>query len=467
MKLWKKIYLVTLILFLVLINCGIYLVFNMTYNKDIAVEQARAKSTFQMIEKSIEINMSNLYKDDSLEKEKLQSIIETYEKYYRLQNISLKLWKENESIYPEGEKRQKELFEDKKTIVTISKRRENKILYITKVIDIFDEDYYLYFEQPLTELQSTWNELQKRYILMSIACSILLAAVLMLLLRRLMKPINELSKAVDEMKKGQYHQKNHVKIRGKDDVSKLGENFNEMSDTISDNFLLMKEEAEKKQEFIDNFAHELKSPLTSIYGFAEYVRKAKVSEEEKEECMGFIMEESDRMLQLSYTLLDMAKLRGQSPEMKWINTNKLCRQMEYQLQKKIKEKEIAFSYEIKANEIWGNELLIESLLGNIVLNAINACEINGQIRIVIEVKNNGYEIVVTDNGCGMSREQIEHITEPFYRIDKARSRKNGGTGLGLALCKQIAEAHKGEILFISTPKEGTKAVIKLERKQGE
>lgn len=463
MKLWKKVYLITLILSVVLVNCGIYLVFHMTYEKDITVEQNRAQSAFQMMESSLVRNMTVLSEQDRLGTAQLELLLETYEKYYQAQKVKLKLWNENETcIYPEnGGERQANLFRDNKEFMTISTKNKVKTICITKEVTDFSDKYYLSYEEPLTELDRTWEELQKRYLLMSVSVSVFLAGILFFVLKRLMKPIDDLSRAVEATKEGEAYVPRHVAVKGYDDIAKLGESFNEMADIIADNVEQIQEDARRKQQFIDNFAHELKSPLTSIYGFAEYVGKANISDAEKEECMSFIMEESNRMLKLSYTLLDMAKLREKDLPMESVKTERLCSKIQYQLQERLKNKQINFSFVTHTDEIYGNELLLQSLIGNLIGNAIYACNEGGNIKLEIDRKNKVYRIMVSDDGCGMTQEQLEHIVEPFYRVDKARSRENGGTGLGLSLCRQIVLAHQGELEFHSEPEKGTIAIVSV------
>ena len=106
-----------------------------------------------------------------------------------------------------------------------------------------------------------------------------------------------------------------------------------------------------------------------------------------------------------------------------------------------------------------DKLLIELLLCNLVSNAISACRGKGTVLIACEKKDNAVVLSVSDNGIGMTQEQIAHITEPFYRVDKSRSRNEGGTGLGLSLCKRIAESHQAKLEFDSAIGVGTKVIV--------
>ena len=177
------------------------------------------------------------------------------------------------------------------------------------------------------------------------------------------------------------------------------------------------------------------------------------------------MQESRRLRSISEILLDLASLREETGlEMKWIEVGGLFERL-YQMESlKFKEKEIKFDYQNELTTIYGNEDLLEGMLINIVDNAIKACEsIKGKITLRGYEKQ-GYQIIeVKDNGKGMTQEQLSHITEAFYRVDKARSRKEGGNGLGLALCEEIAKKHHARLEFDSKPNEGTRVSILFEK----
>ena len=109
----------------------------------------------------------------------------------------------------------------------------------------------------------------------------------------------------------------------------------------------------------------------------------------------------------------------------------------------------------------GDETLLEVLLSNLTENALRACEKGGTVVISAAMRGEKKVLAVLDDGRGMTEEQLSRITEPFYRTDKGRSRKEGGTGLGLALCKRIADAHGAELVFTSSPGKGTLAEVRF------
>ena len=121
----------------------------------------------------------------------------------------------------------------------------------------------------------------------------------------------------------------------------------------------------------------------------------------------------------------------------------------------VEENGVILEKNIAEIRVSGDKTLLSMLLYNLTENAIKACKKGGKVKISCSP----HQLVVEDNGKGMTPEQLTHITEPFYRTDKSRSRSEGGAGLGLALCKQIAEAHKAVIRFESVPEKGTKITV--------
>jgi two-component system OmpR family sensor kinase len=109
--------------------------------------------------------------------------------------------------------------------------------------------------------------------------------------------------------------------------------------------------------------------------------------------------------------------------------------------------------------VTGDGILLHILFSNLIDNAIKACDEGGTVTASISKDNNRITVSITDNGKGMSEENLLHITEPFYRTDKSRSRAEGGAGLGLALCKQIVLPHHAEITFSSEIKKGTTVTV--------
>lgn len=461
MKLWQKVYLFTMILFVVLLNVGMYVVFELTYQKDIGVEQKQAEAEYNMLTDLVVRSLNSLYNQGDVTDAKLRRVMEKYENYYD-DTLCLTLWKGENCIYPENADNLRDWNDvSGRNEIIITGTDLKKITVQGKIYE-GEETLYLRYEKELTELNEVWDKLQTNYLVISLSFSFVLAISLFIILRRTMKPITQLTKVVDDMAEGNWESK--APEAGKDEVATLGRHFNRMADKIQDNIQQIRQEADAKQEFVDNFAHELKSPLTSIYGFAEYVQKANIPEDEKIQCMSYIMDESKRLLQLSYTLLDMAKIRNEAIHIEEV---KLC-DVEEQIQKRMEtlcaERGVTLVCNRNADTMFANEVLLFSLLCNLIQNAVYACKSGDIVTWGVEEEGANIRIYVEDNGCGMTKEQVKRVKEPFYRVDKARSREAGRTGLGLAICSQIVEYHNARMNIQSEQDKGTIITVLFPKK---
>ena len=234
-----------------------------------------------------------------------------------------------------------------------------------------------------------------------------------------------------------------------------------MAETIEKNMKQIMDEAERKQWFIDNLAHEMKTPVTGICGFVEYMERAKISEDERMECLEFIGNEAKRMQNMSYELLDLAVIRHSDIKKENINMKKFTDGLTDWQKKRFADKHIDAKWDIKTDRLFGDEQLLETLLRNIFENSFRATEEYGKINTYVYETENETVFKVEDNGCGMNQEEIEKIKEPFYRVDKSRSRKQGGTGLGVSLCQKIVEKHDGTLEYSSQKGVGTTVTVRI------
>ncbi len=236
------------------------------------------------------------------------------------------------------------------------------------------------------------------------------------------------------------------------EIEALKEAFNTMADALSLQF-------ESRERFVADITHEIRTPLTSIMTNADMIRGGMLAGDEMQQSAHDIICESKRLNRLSEIMTEWILLNKERPPM-----GEIC--ISYLLCDAAK----CFSFKgIKVcmhqdGYIYGNQTLLSLLLSNLIRNAINS----GAQNIELEgspVDANTFRIVVSDDGCGIDKEALKHITEPFYRVDKSRSRAQGGIGLGLTLCKEIAELHHARLHFLSTPGVGTQVMIDVERKR--
>jgi len=208
---------------------------------------------------------------------------------------------------------------------------------------------------------------------------------------------------------------------------------------------------------VDNFAHEIRTPLTSIYGYAEYLQKAPLKADELIDSAGHIMAEASHMGLIANSLLELAVLRDYVPKKETLSIPGLFNEIRQALAGSLREKDVRLHSSHNVDYLAGQWDLIKMLLLNLCKNALTACTPHeGVISLSADKQGDQIILSVTDNGCGIPKESLSNVLEPFYRADKARSRAEGGAGLGLALCKQIATVHGAELFVESQSGIGTR-----------
>ena len=253
-----------------------------------------------------------------------------------------------------------------------------------------------------------------------------------------------------------------IGVFGYDGAAKSG--FIAVFQNITDKALLEK----NRREFIANVSHELRTPLTSVKGATEtIIEDPDMPESIKQRFLGIVINESDRMTRIVQDLLVLSRLDNR--RMTW-------RPVKFDLYAATEGMCSALSSEAKAHghsltldpdesapmPIFADKERIEQVVTNIIGNAIKYTPDGGRIAVkVLDKKSEGYEISVADSGVGIPKEDLEHIFERFYRVDKSRSTDAGGTGLGLSIAKDIIDAHGGEIRIESEYGKGTTVIINL------
>lgn len=316
------------------------------------------------------------------------------------------------------------------------------------------QDYGLMYTGNLSDTVSSWRHTKNILFFTGIAVILMMSFFLFQFLNIIFRPLRQISSASAKIANGNYGSR--ISVRGKDEISGVAYNFNLMAEQIENQIGQLEEASEQKQQFIDNFSHELRIPLTAIYGYAEYIQKAFMSEEERYECTQFIMLECSRLQNMAYQLLDMALLRRDEMKDSDCSVKELFAESEKVMHVRASEKKIRLTYVLPPNYVVrGNMEQLLILLNNLIDNAIKASRQEDEIHIRAYAEESAVVMEVRDHGAGMEREQILHIKEAFYRVDKARSRAGGGAGLGLAICERIIQLHHADMSFVSEPGAGT------------
>ena len=217
-----------------------------------------------------------------------------------------------------------------------------------------------------------------------------------------------------------------------------------------------------RSQFVANISHELKTPLTSIKGFAETLRYVD-DDETRNKFLSIIDEESDRLARLLEDILSLYEIeQKRSTVLEEFNVDKEIEKVYFLLNDQAKKKGVEVFLDTDSNCIlMGDKDKFKQMLLNLVSNSIKYTEKGGIVRVESYTHDMNLVLVIEDNGIGISAEDLPRIFERFYRVDKARSRESGGTGLGLAIVKHIVRLFDGDISVSSELEVGTKFVITI------
>lgn len=323
--------------------------------------------------------------------------------------------------------------------------------------DIGKETFTIEQRRELTSVFVLRNRQQTYFFRIIVSVGILCALLNLLHTLWIARAVSKLTDTVRKVEQGDLTAR--ITSRTKDEIGILAENFNSMADRLENNMNELKEAARKQEEFVGSFAHEIRTPLTSIIGYADLLRRRKLEEEACYGAANYIFTEGKRLESLSLKLLELLVVKEGTALNEMIPVKKLVMEAIRIVEGLLEEKEITLVTELEDFMVKADEALMKTVLVNIIDNARKAVDRKGTIRIGAEKREEECCITVWDNGRGIPEEEIPKIQEAFYRVDKSRSRREGGAGLGLTICANIMKLHEGEIRFESELEKGTKVIL--------
>lgn len=447
MKLRTKIALLcTGILAIVVFACSIMFVLQTRKNSiDLSVEYSKQAQT--NIEKSFS-EMMNYYskKDDS---ETLQKSLA----YYCFSNFAedgAVLLRGDETIYsnsiispqnyisPKGE--EQEIYNGE-----IDKQ---KILIIASKTIINDQEYVIFTVQNINWIYENVSILALTFLIADLIAVVIGILTIVLGINRAMGPLYELQAVSKKIAGGEYFER--VKSVKQDEIGEIANNFNQMATAVEKHINDLTEMTERQRVFIAGAAHEFKTPLAAIQLHVDALQNVSLLQKEREEALQCIYEQNIWLEQLRQKLLELIVLRTQVQK-KHACVAELFSKVSTAMKPILQSRHLSIQCYDNGVYIDMDSDLIRSLLINLIDNAAKASEA-GQ---VITLRAQDHLIEVMDCGTGIPKEEIPRITEPFYMVDKSRNKKRGGSGLGLALVKEIVVAHSAEMTIVSKLGEGT------------
>ncbi len=291
--------------------------------------------------------------------------------------------------------------------------------------------------------------------IMLCACIIIGSILSAMLSGILLRPLNDLKEGLLKVSKGDFTVR--LEENGNSELSHIQESFNIMVKELGNTELF-------RNDFINDFSHEFKTPMVSVYGFAKQLKKGGLTKEQEQEYIDIIINESQRLINMSSNILMLSKLENQEiiTDKKDFSLDEELRRCVLQLQGQWGEKNQEVIPDLCEITYYGNSGMLKQVWLNVIGNAVKYTPDGGTIEVKLDINPKNEQEVrvrITDNGIGMDKATAERIFEKFYQGDSSHA--TGGNGLGLAMVKRIVELCGGRIRVKSEPDKGTQFTVYL------
>ncbi|GGH11229.1 sensor histidine kinase [Paenibacillus segetis] len=308
------------------------------------------------------------------------------------------------------------------------------------------------FVEPLTPPSTTYT---KNWLYSFLIYSLITGSLFILVASMfIVRPIKKLTKATRRIAAGDFNVKLNIKQAG--ELGTLARSFEEMTHDLQ-------QLEQMRREFVSNVSHEVQSPLTSISGYALALKQVGIADSDRSRYLDIIIAEADRMSKMSDGLLKLSLLEAQSQQLQLVtfSLDEQIRRVIVAIQPQWSARNISFELDLKNVRLTADYDLLNQVWTNILGNSIKFSEDGGVINVNIKQDIKNVTVRISDSGIGISLEDQKRIFERFFKADRSHSRKYGGSGMGLAIVKQIVLLHQGDISVESELDQGTTFIVTL------
>ncbi len=333
-------------------------------------------------------------------------------------------------------------------------RAGQHFLIVAKPLEVLNMTFAVYYTKNITAVFDGIQSLTRTAQVALLGCLLASALVLPLVMRGTLAKLRQLTHTAEHIAGGEYHLRSGIDT--KDEVGELSGAFDGMAEAIEQKIATLLDTAKRQELLLGALTHEMKTPMTSIIGFSDSLLKMPLTEEKRLEAAHEIHEAAQRTERLSGKMMQLIAL-AECPALnkRKLDIAELFDQAQKMTAHSMAEKGVALHLAVEAPVVWGDQDLLLCLLTNLLDNAAKASVAGKEIILHAFIQGDRVCLQVSDQGCGIPADKLALVTEPFYRVDKARSRTMGGAGLGLSLCRMIAQVHGGKLEINSTLGKGT------------
>lgn len=459
MKLRVKLLLGTVALLALVLGICAAVLISASFDAMMDSQRASALRTWNSVRTTLEVVGASGSGTDT---EDLQRALRAMENGGRALWDGVELMEGNKRVYGAGVDPEEAEAQAGSCLITAFHRDEAHYLQLSGTVSAGGRELELKLVSDITQLFEARAAQLAVFRRLLLAALVIGAAGSWLMAMLLTRPLTKLGRASRKLAAGDLTSRADVKSG--DELEVLAHEFNAMAGELETNMGKMREFVDRQTAFMGSFAHELKTPMTSIIGYSDLLRRSTLTEEEAREAANYIFSESRRLEALSLKLQDLILLKKEDFELIPTEPKAILSSVVRLMRPALTRAGVTLRYRAGEGRCLLEPDLTKSLLINLVDNARKAMDNGGAIFILAELTEEGCRFSVTDNGRGIPEADLARITEAFYRVDKSRSRAQGGVGLGLALCDEIARLHHGSLTVRSVLGRGT--VITAELKGG-
>lgn len=457
MKLWKKISLICGIVLIVIVTICSAILLGQTQRKILSLTYEQAAEKQRNLAFSFTETANHFYEEDDSEAVAYALL---HYCFSRTADSSAVLRVGEETIYSQIGVRPEEylLPEELQGQQQYSRKIDGRHILIVgsteNLLGSPDKRCEIYIVEDITPVYENLTKALWQFILIGAACIMVGLLFIIILVRRSLRPLAMLQASASHIAAGNYHER--TKVCSGDEVGMLASDFNHMTEAVEKHINELTDKNKRQELFIGGVTHEFKTPLTALLLNIDTLQNTYMEEEERSLSLEHMERQCKWLERLVQKLLKLITL-GQELDLKKAAVSELMEKVQESVVENLRVCEVMLEVHCKTETLTLDADLMQSVLVNLVDNAIKASA-KGQ-TVVLAAYDNVLE--VKDQGIGMEQEELAHITEPFYMVDKSRSKKQGGVGLGLALVKEIVKAHGALLEIESSPGIGTNVRIHL------
>ncbi len=316
------------------------------------------------------------------------------------------------------------------------------------------QDYSLVLVRDISYLYEDIRRQAFFYFAVYFGMALLAVFAVSAMTRKTLAPLRELQQAAQDISGGMLSRRAGVSAHN--EIGEVAEAFNIMAERMERQVEELSSESERRRQMLGSLTHEMKTPMTSIMGYADSLLHVRLTQVQKESALRHIYDECGRLGRVNSKLMSLIGMYdNDSISMEETSIKDVFEAVAALEENNLKTRKMKLKYTCRMETRFMDKDLIISLLVNLVDNAVKA-SVEGAFIYLTAQEN---IISVRDSGCGIPENEIPRVTEAFYMVDKARSRKAGGNGLGLALCSMIARLHGADLRIKSRTGEGTEVSV--------